>query len=81
LARHRAKRFNELRGLMPDIPHKVLAATLRSLEDEDLVLRKVLSELRLQVEYAISAHGQSVRPLIHSVARGAAGTSRRRDRS
>src|SRR5580700_9320927 len=35
------RRFNELRRLMPDISHKVLAATLRHLEQEGLVCRTV----------------------------------------
>src|SRR5688572_23519726 len=35
------RRFNELRRLMPDISHKVLGATLRSLEQEGLVCRTV----------------------------------------
>ena len=38
------RRFNELRRLMPDISHKVLAETLRNLEREGLVVRTVHSE-------------------------------------
>jgi DNA-binding HxlR family transcriptional regulator len=61
------KRFNELRRLMPDISHKVLTETLRNLEHEDLICRTVLSQTPVHVQYTISAHGQSVRPLIHAV--------------
>jgi|SRR5581483_7790512 len=61
------QRFNELRRLMPDISHKVLTETLRALEQEDLIHRTVLSEIPAHVEYTISAHGESVRPLIHAV--------------
>jgi DNA-binding HxlR family transcriptional regulator len=61
------KRFNELRRLMPDVSHKVLAETLRSLEQEDLICRSVLSTSPIHVEYTISRHGQSVRPLIHAI--------------
>jgi DNA-binding HxlR family transcriptional regulator len=61
------RRFNELRRLMPDISHKVLAATLRSLEQEGLICRTVYPEVPVRVEYYISDHGESVRPIIEAV--------------
>jgi DNA-binding HxlR family transcriptional regulator len=61
------RRFNELQRLMPDISHKVLAATLRELEREGLICRTDFSEVPPRVEYKISAYGQSVRPLIEAV--------------
>src|SRR5713101_3376763 len=61
------RRFNELRRLMPDISHKVLAATLRGLEHEGLICRTVYAEVPPRVEYCISGHGESVRPLIQAV--------------
>lgn len=63
----RPKRFSELRKLMPAISHKVLAATLRDLEEEGLITRTVHPEIPPKVEYAISSYGQSVRPLIEAV--------------
>jgi DNA-binding HxlR family transcriptional regulator len=62
-----SKRFNELQRFMPGISHKVLTETLRNLEQEDLICRTVHSTTPAHVEYTISAHGQSVRPLIHAV--------------
>src|ERR1022692_2158039 len=50
------RRFNELRRLMPDISHKVLAATLRHLEHEGLISRTVYAEVPPRVEYCISSH-------------------------
>jgi len=61
------RRFNELRRLMPDISHKVLAATLRALEHEGLICRTVYAEVPPRVEYRISSHGESVRPILQSV--------------
>src|SRR5713101_8371025 len=61
------RRFNELRRLMPDISHKVLAATLRDLEHEGLICRTVYAEVPPRVEYCISDHGETVRPLIQAV--------------
>jgi DNA-binding HxlR family transcriptional regulator len=62
-----ARRFNELRRLMPDVSHKVLTETLRNLEHEGLVRRTVRSEQPSHVEYGISAHGQTVLPVMHAV--------------
>ena len=53
------RRFNELRRLMPEISHKVLAATLRDLEREGLI-RRVYTEIPPRVEYRLSGHGESV---------------------
>lgn len=61
------RRFNELRRLMPEISHKVLAATLRNLEREGLIRRTVYAEVPPRVEYRISRHGETVRPLIEAV--------------
>ena len=61
------RRFNELRRLMPDISHKVLASTLRALEREGLICRTVYPEVPPRVEYNISGHGESVRPIIQAV--------------
>ena len=61
------RRFNELRRLMPEISHKVLAATLRNLEHEGLICRTVYAEVPPRVEYSISGHGETVRPLIEAV--------------
>ena len=61
------RRFNELHRLMPDISHKVLSATLRGLEHEGLICRTVYAEVPPRVEYRISTHGESVRPIIQSV--------------
>ena len=61
------RRFNELRRLMPAISHKVLAATLRNLEHEGLICRTVYAEVPPRVEYCISSHGETLRPLIQAV--------------
>src|SRR6266849_1587960 len=61
------RRFNELRRLIPEISHKVLAATLRNLEREGLIGRTVYPEVPPRVEYSISGHGETVRPLIRAV--------------
>lgn len=61
------RRFNQLRRLMPDISHKVLAATLRGLEAEGLICRTVYAEVPARVEYCIAPHGKSVLPILEAV--------------
>jgi DNA-binding HxlR family transcriptional regulator len=58
------RRFNELQRLVPDISHKVLTEVLRTLEQESLIARVAHGE---HIEYAISPHGRSVRPLIEAI--------------
>lgn len=60
------RRFGELRRLMPEISHKVLTETLRDLEREGLITRIVLSESPAHVEYRLSSHGETVKPLIEA---------------
>src|SRR3984893_418997 len=62
-----ARRFNELQRLMPNISHKVLSDTLRTLESEGLICRTEFDEVTPRVEYRISAYGESLRPLIEAV--------------
>jgi DNA-binding HxlR family transcriptional regulator len=61
------RRLNEFHRLMPDSSHKVLTATLRNLERERLICRTDFAQLPPRVEYRISTHGDSVRPLIEAV--------------
>jgi DNA-binding HxlR family transcriptional regulator len=61
------RRFNELRRLMPDISHKVLTETLRSLESEGLISRTVYAEVPPRVEYRVSDHGKTVLPILQAV--------------
>jgi DNA-binding HxlR family transcriptional regulator len=52
---------------MPEISHKVLATTLHDLEREGLICRSVHAEVPPRVEYRISGHGETVRPLIQAI--------------
>jgi DNA-binding HxlR family transcriptional regulator len=61
------RRFGELRRLMPGISHKVLTQALRVLERERLVEREIRPGRPAGVEYRLTRHGESVRPLIAAV--------------
>lgn len=57
-------RFNELCRLIPDVSSRVLSGTLRTLEADDLVSRKVYPVVPPKVEYSLTSVGQSLVPII-----------------
>lgn len=60
-------RFNALRRRFPGLSQKMLTQQLRELEEDGLVLRKVLSQMPPHVEYALSEAGASFLPLLHAM--------------
>lgn len=55
-------RFNTLGKSIPDISPKVLTETLKSLETDGLISRKVYAEVPPKVEYALTELGRSLMP-------------------
>ncbi len=54
-------RFGELRRAVPGITQKMLTQTLRRLEEDGMVHRKVLAEMRPpRVEYSLTDLGQTI---------------------
>ncbi len=54
-------RFGELRRAVPGITQKMLTQTLRRLEEDGMVNRKVLTEMRPpRVEYSLTDLGQTI---------------------
>jgi DNA-binding HxlR family transcriptional regulator len=62
------QRFGELRKTIPGISQKVLTENLRSMESDGLLIRTVFAEVPPRVEYRLSAEGESMRPIIDSMA-------------
>jgi DNA-binding HxlR family transcriptional regulator len=62
-----AKRFSELKRLMPEITEKMLIQQLRELERDGIVSRKVYSEVPLKVEYAFTDYGLSLKPVLQAL--------------
>lgn len=60
-------RFNELKKDLDGISQKVLTDSLRSMEDDGIVIRTVYPEVPPRVEYALSELGESMRPIIKSM--------------
>lgn len=57
-------RYNEIRRIIPDISARVLAATLRTLEADGLVVREAFQEVPPRVQYSLSDTGRSLVPII-----------------
>jgi DNA-binding HxlR family transcriptional regulator len=66
-------RFNEMGNYIPDMSQKMQTVTLRSLEADGLVSRKMYPEIPPRVEYELTALGQSLVPHIESLAAWAFG--------
>lgn len=60
-------RFGELRNTMTDCSQKMLSATLKNLEQNNLISRKVYPEVPPRVEYALTETGKSLMPSITSL--------------
>jgi DNA-binding HxlR family transcriptional regulator len=65
--RQDARRFLELQRLIPGITRKMLTQQLRDLERDGTVKRKVYHQLPAKVEYALSTHGRTLRPVLHEL--------------
>ena len=61
-------RFNELKKSLDGISQKVLTDSLRSMEADGIITRTVYPEVPPRVEYALSDLGESMRPIIDSMA-------------
>lgn len=60
----RTSRYGELRRQIPGITEKMLIQQLRELERDGIIERRVYPEVPPRVEYAFSAYGTSLRPVL-----------------
>ncbi|MBN7773510.1 winged helix-turn-helix transcriptional regulator [Clostridium aminobutyricum] len=61
------KRFGELKKSIGSITQKVLTANLRSMEECDLLTRKVYAEVPPRVEYTLTETGYSLKPVLDAM--------------
>ena len=59
LAEHGTQRFTVLKTRIPDVSQRMLAQTLRRLEQDGLVSRTVYPSIPPRVDYALTALGES----------------------
>lgn len=60
-------RFNALRKLIPDISQKMLTSTLKTLEADGYVNRKVYAEVPPRVEYSLTPRSETLIPIMNSL--------------
>jgi DNA-binding HxlR family transcriptional regulator len=58
------RRFGELHKLIPETTKKMLTQRLRELEQDGIIHRQVYAQVPPRVEYSLTRHGQSLRPLL-----------------
>jgi len=61
------KRTGELKRLIPSISQKMLVQSLRELESNNLIIRKMYNQVPPKVEYAISEMGMSLEPTLRAL--------------
>ena len=59
-----SKRFSELKEDLEGISSKVLTGTLRELEEDGIVERRVVSTMPVRVEYGLSDIGYQLKPVL-----------------
>ncbi|MCI8630376.1 MAG: helix-turn-helix transcriptional regulator [Firmicutes bacterium] len=63
----RSWRFNELKKNLEGISQKVLTDSLRSMEEDGIIIRTVYAEVPPRVEYTLSELGYSMKPIMDSM--------------
>lgn len=67
LAENEETRFNAIGKAIPDISPKVLTDTLKNLEADGYVIRKMYAEIPPKVEYSLSGLGRSLMVVIEEL--------------
>ena len=67
LSENEATRFSTISKAIPDISPKVLTETLKNLEADGLVKRKLYAEIPPKVEYSLTELGRSLIPILNDL--------------
>jgi DNA-binding HxlR family transcriptional regulator len=60
-------RYATIKGAIPDITDRMLSERLRSLESEDVLVRRVIPESPVRVEYELTSKGSSLQRALHEI--------------
>lgn len=64
LNRNEKMRYKELNVAIPDISQKMLSSTLKRLEEDKLINRKMYAEIPPRVEYSLTKSGKEFMPAV-----------------
>ncbi len=65
LHRNGVMRYKELNAAIPDISQKMLSGTLKRLEADKLIHRKMYGEIPPRVEYTLTQTGKELMPAVN----------------
>ncbi len=57
-------RFSEFKRLVPDLSDRLLSERMKELEAEGIVERRVIDDMPVKVEYALTDKGQALEPAV-----------------
>ncbi len=60
-------RFSEVKLLVPDLSDRLLSERLKELEAERIVERRVIDDMPVRVEYALTEKGHALAPAVRSL--------------
>jgi DNA-binding HxlR family transcriptional regulator len=61
------QRTGELKRLVPNITQKMLVQTLRELESDGIIARKMYNQVPPKVEYSLTELGHSLEPILEAL--------------
>ncbi len=61
-------RYNDLRAEIPEISSRMLSERLKELEQQGIVVRNVVPEMPVRVEYALTEKGRALSQAVEAVA-------------
>lgn len=60
-------RFSDLKKKLPDVTQKMLTQQLRSLEEDEVIKRKIYPVVPPKVEYSLTTTGKKLIPILESM--------------
>ena len=60
-------RFSEVTQLVPDLSDRLLSERMKELEAEGIVIRHVIDDTPVRVEYALTAKGEALEPAVQAL--------------
>lgn len=64
---HGAKRYSEIRKVVPFLSNKVLSENLQEMEEEGMLQREVRNSHPIEVWYQLTAKGEDLSKVIHAM--------------
>jgi DNA-binding HxlR family transcriptional regulator len=61
------KRFGEFRAQVPELSDRILSERLKELEEEGLIRRTVHDTKPVLIEYALTAKGAELEPIVQAI--------------